>query len=65
MSGPISTIIGAIIIAGAVLFAFRWEIAPAGSMVYRLDRWTGQIQVCNASVESQLQLTPRPADCGR
>lgn len=39
------------VLAVIVLAAYlaRYEIAPAsGSVVYRLDRWTGQIQLCSA-----------------
>jgi hypothetical protein len=48
----------AVIIAGgliaiAVLITFRWEISAAaneaGGIVYRLDRWTGEIVGCGAS----------------
>jgi len=45
-------IIGAAIIAAAVLFLFRWEIQPAvhdlgTSLAYRLDRWTGTVTICH------------------
>jgi hypothetical protein len=38
---------GAVIIAAAILFVFRWEMAPFGQVAaLRLDRWTGKILVC-------------------
>ena len=36
MSTPLGIVIGAALIAGAILIAFRWEIASPGLM--RLDR---------------------------
>lgn len=44
------SIIGAIIIAAAILFVFRWEIATAGAdrdSVLILNRWTGTVTVCS------------------
>jgi len=37
----------ALIIAAAILFTFRWEAVPDGTVgVMRLDRWTGKVEVC-------------------
>jgi len=42
-----ATIIGAAIIAAALIFTARWEISSAGpGAVFRLDRWTGEIMSC-------------------
>jgi hypothetical protein len=41
-----AAIIGALV-AGAILVAFRWQITAAPGHVYRLDRWTGRITVCD------------------
>jgi hypothetical protein len=39
-------VIGAALIAGAILFVFRYEIGPAaGGFVFRLDRWTGEVNL--------------------
>lgn len=35
-------------IAAAILFSMRWEISAAQGLVYRLDRWTGTVEVCGA-----------------
>ena len=37
---------GAVIIAFAIAFTFRWEIVPLGQSALRLDRWTGKIVAC-------------------
>jgi len=43
----ISILGAAVIIAGAILFVFRWEMAPLGQgSALRLDRWTGKIVAC-------------------
>ena len=52
MERSISIIVGAAIIAAALVFIFRWEVTPAGSTMVRLDRWSGEMVGCN--VENQL-----------
>ena len=42
---------GAVLIAGAILFALRWEIVASGQGIYRLDRWSGEVTSCSASVD--------------
>jgi hypothetical protein len=44
-STPVAILVGAVLIAAAILIVFRWEIASPGVM--RLDRWTGKIVLCN------------------
>jgi hypothetical protein len=45
----IAIVLAGLLIACAVLIAFRWQISAAtGGVVYRLDRWTGNIEFCMA-----------------
>jgi hypothetical protein len=48
MKQPLAIIAAGALIAGAILFIFRWEMAAFGGQTYRLDRWTGEIFACNA-----------------
>jgi hypothetical protein len=52
---PLATVVGAALIAFAIVFVFRWEIvsAPSSSellgsslFAFRLDRWSGEISAC-------------------
>ena len=43
MNNPTAIVIGAVIIAAAILIVFRWQLAPPGEL---LDRWTGTILQC-------------------
>lgn len=54
MGAPIAILIGAVAIAGAILFAFRWEVALGSGHppVVRLDRWTGTVTVCNINPQA-------------
>ena len=54
-------VIGALIISGAILFEFRWEIAATSPGAYRLDRWTGEITWCIPRHEAEAQLMSRVA----
>lgn len=61
-AAPLTPIIGAIIIAASVAFFGRYEISatsygfkddPSNStseVVYRLDRWTGEIRECGVNM---------------
>jgi hypothetical protein len=57
MSTPLAIVVGAALIAAAILVAFRWEIASPGVM--RLDRWTGAVVLCDVSPNQR----PAKADC--
>lgn len=46
ISHSITLIICAIIFSAASLIAFRYEIVVNASLIYRLDRWSGDIRVC-------------------
>jgi len=55
-SGPAATVIGASLIALAILFAFRWETSPVSvpdgnPAVVRLDHWTGNVALCDVDVQ--------------
>lgn len=47
MTTPWAILVAAILIAGTILVAFRWQIAAGqGSNVFRLDKWTGEVIIC-------------------
>jgi hypothetical protein len=60
MTNPAAILIGALILAVTGLFPFRWDMQAANDSaaqkpidsyaVYRLDRWTGSVNRCAASV---------------
>jgi hypothetical protein len=45
----LSVVIAGTLIAVAILIAFRWQISAATGVIYRLDRWTGNLIVCDLS----------------
>jgi len=57
MNNAWAIIIGAVMIAVAILIVFRWEIASPGVM--RLDRWTGTVVLCDVSRD----VRPTKANC--
>jgi hypothetical protein len=51
MGTPIAIIVGAALIAAAILVTGHWQIIPptgdlGAAVVLRLDRWTGTIEIC-------------------
>lgn len=52
MPSAIAIVIAALIIAGSFAFMFRWEIEPdtRNATVFRLDRWTGQVERCHLGI---------------
>jgi len=45
---------GAVLIALSILFIGRWQISAFGDThVYRLDRWTGEIEYCGIWLDKQ------------
>jgi hypothetical protein len=42
LSQPVAIVIGALILAAAILVAFRWEVSTS----VLLDRWTGTVRLC-------------------
>jgi hypothetical protein len=57
MGRTISIIAAALIIAAAMVFTQRWEIAAVSGAVYRLDRWNGTITHCD---DDWVQVKPNP-----
>jgi hypothetical protein len=49
LRNAVATLVAGIMIATAILIAFRYEISAATGVVYRLDRWSGQITACELS----------------
>ncbi len=63
---PIAVLLSGLLIAGSIVFIERWEVAAIGygfagtdgaqdtetQAVYRLDRWTGHIDVCSPDVKT-------------
>ena len=62
-SQEIAIVAGCALIAASILVTNRWQIAAAGygyngepqgterEFVYRLDRWTGKVDVCDQDIE--------------
>jgi len=51
MGTPAAIIVGAAIIAAAVLVTNHWQVMPGGyqgvaPMVFRFNRWTGLVDMC-------------------
>jgi hypothetical protein len=46
MRATVAIVIAGTLIAIAILVAFRWQITAGTGIVYRLDRWTGDIVAC-------------------
>jgi hypothetical protein len=59
MGISIAIVFGSIRIAVAILFTFRWEEtgvrgADGNPAALRLDRWTGEVAVCDLDVQKSL-----------
>ncbi len=48
MNIHVSILVGAVAVAIALLITFHWEIIVTDSVTYRLNRWTGTIEICTA-----------------
>jgi hypothetical protein len=46
MRYAITTVLAALVVAGALLVVLRWEIVVGPAGTYRLDRWTGRVTEC-------------------
>ena len=46
MARAVAIFLGALVVAAAVAFVFRWQIAANASGVYLLDRWNGHVAEC-------------------
>jgi hypothetical protein len=65
-SREIAIVAGCALIAASILFTNRWEIsatsygymegnkATTSEVVYRLDRWTGEIRSCGLNINADL-----------
>ena len=49
MRFTVAVVIAGALIAAAILISFRWQLSAATGVVYRLDRWTGNVTVCDLS----------------
>lgn len=50
----VTTIAGALILAGALLVAFRYDVNRTGSgLPVVLDRWTGQVVLCQPPTKTK------------
>lgn len=58
MSLPAAVVIGALMVACAILFVFRWEVAGPAPLV--LDRWTGVVVLCDVPDQRPVTLRCRP-----
>jgi hypothetical protein len=50
MARAVAIFLGALVLAGAVVFVFRWQIAANASGVYLLDRWSGHVAECRQPI---------------
>jgi hypothetical protein len=46
MARAVAIIVAALVVAAAIAFVFRWQIAANASNVYLLDRWSGHVAEC-------------------
>lgn len=46
MRSGIFVIIGAMLVAASILVVGRYQISGDGDAFYRLDRWSGKIELC-------------------
>ena len=54
----IAIVIAGILVASAILLAFHWQISVGtGFVSYRLNQWTGHVEVCDLSSVGE------PAEC--
>jgi hypothetical protein len=62
----VAILLTGVMIAGAILFAFRWEVSAGSQGTYRLDRWSGVVTECAASLDDinkRLQRVPVQVYC--
>jgi hypothetical protein len=50
MARAVAIILAALILAGAVAFILRWQIAANASGIYLLDRWNGHVAQCRQPI---------------
>jgi hypothetical protein len=66
MNIPTGIIVGFLILAatGAVLFRWELQILP-NPVVFRLDRWTGQVVICSWPPSSPDSTSARKMSCAQ
>lgn len=42
----VGVIIGLAFIAASILVVGRYQMIPQGDIIYRMDRWSGKIELC-------------------
>lgn len=51
--GAAAIVVAALLVAGAILLMGRWQIVASpntdAAAVYRLDRWTGHVELCGVN----------------
>ena len=61
MSTPVAIVIAAVILAAALLVAFRWEIVVRPTTLpFVLDRWTGGVSYCTPSTPPTTDTSKNP-----
>jgi hypothetical protein len=50
MARAVAIILAGLVLAAAIAFVFRWQIAANASGVYLLDRWTGHVAECRQAI---------------
>jgi hypothetical protein len=55
-SHAIAFVVCAIVFSAASLVAFRYQVVVSSSLIYRLDRWSGEIRVCIKQTPEDMHL---------
>jgi|KBSMisStandDraft_5_1062788.scaffolds.fasta_scaffold11779897_1 hypothetical protein len=50
MARAVAIFLAALVVAAAIAFVFRWQIAANASSVYLLDRWSGHVAECRQPI---------------
>ena len=50
MARAVAILFAALMVAGAIAFVFRWQMAANASGVYLLDRWSGHVVECRQPI---------------
>jgi hypothetical protein len=56
LMNPIAIIIAGALIAAAIAFTNHWQISAADTLVFRLDRWSGDVVVCGPTTANGFAL---------
>jgi hypothetical protein len=55
-SHAIAFVVCALVFSAASLVAFRYQVVVSSSLIYRLDRWSGEIRVCIKQTPDDMHL---------